>query len=183
MIVTHTQNAAGQRRIYLGGKGSLECWIDPDAATPGWSFHLTEAVAGNLLSDTDKRAWAVYMLMQLAAELNVPPDDLAAVPFEVIAALHNTDPFAGRRIATPRRKAIDAGYHGNHSATSPARRRISRHGTTPIPAALLSEQAISPANLYTVRAIIFGLIRMGAGKAEPSRIKARRRRSIFAPIS
>lgn len=110
MIVTHTQNAAGQSRVYLGGKGSLECWIEPTADNRAWCFHLEEAVCGNQLSDDDKRTWAIHTLMQLADELAVAPVDLAAVPYEMIAALHNTDPFAGRRIATPRRKAIDAGY-------------------------------------------------------------------------
>ncbi len=119
MIITHTQNATGQCRIYLGGKGSLECWIDPVAGSTCWTFHIEEAVAGNQLSDADKRTWAIYTLMQLADALGVAPDDLAAVPFEMIAALHITDPFAGQRIATPRRKAIDAGF----MATKPSIRR------------------------------------------------------------
>ena len=119
MIITHTQNATGQCRIYLGGKGSLECWIDPDADTTRWTFHVEEAVAGNRLSDFDKRTWAIFTLMQLADALGVAPDDLAAVPFEMIAALHSANPFTGRRIATPRRKAIEAGF----MATKPNVRR------------------------------------------------------------
>jgi hypothetical protein len=42
--------------------------------------------------------------------LNVHADALAAVPFEVIAALHAGDPYAGRRVATPKRRAIDNGF-------------------------------------------------------------------------
>lgn len=109
MIVTHTQNANGQRRIYLGGKSSLECWIEPKDRY-GWTFHFEEAVAGNHLSAEDKRDWAIHTLLSLATELNVAPQDLSAVPFERIAALHSADPFSGRRIATGRRKAIENGY-------------------------------------------------------------------------
>lgn len=39
MIITHTQNQAGYRRIYLGAKFSLECWIEPQADGRAWTFH------------------------------------------------------------------------------------------------------------------------------------------------
>lgn len=110
MIVTCTQNANGQRRIYLGGKSSIEAWIEPNADNIGWTFHLESAVTGQYLSDDDKRAWAIHMLTSLAEELSVSSDDLASVPYEAIAALHVVDPYAGRRIAVPRRRVIDAGY-------------------------------------------------------------------------
>ena len=110
MIVTHTQNMQGQKRVYLGGKGSLECWIEPRTDSTSWSFHVEEAVAGNRLSNNDKRAWAIHILRLLCDELNISPDDLADVPFEVIAALHAGDPFAGRRVAVPRRQVAEHGY-------------------------------------------------------------------------
>lgn len=110
MIVTHTQNAEGKRRVYLGGKGSLECWIDPKTDSNGWTFHVTEAVTGNQLTPDDQRLWARHTLLKLAEELDVSPPDLYAVPFEAIAALHTTDPFAGRRVATPRRKTMDQAF-------------------------------------------------------------------------
>ena len=109
MIITHTQNSTGQRRLYIGGKGSLECWLEP-ADDGSWTFKLDEAVTGNRIPDTDKHTWAIHTLARLADELDVSFDDLAAVPFETIAALHSSDPFAGRRVATGRRKAIDNGY-------------------------------------------------------------------------
>ena len=105
MIVTHAQNEAGQRRVYLGGQGSLHCWIEPKDDASAWSFHLEPAVTGNPLTDDQRREWAVYTLTQLADQLAVAPTDLATVPFECIAALHTADPFATGRIATPRRKA------------------------------------------------------------------------------
>ena len=110
MIITHTLNANGQPRIYLGGKGSLECWLEPDAKRQSWTFHAEEAVTGNQLTEADKRDWAIHMLMKLATALDVTPNDLASVPFEAIAALHTEDPFACRRIATPRRQAVSQGY-------------------------------------------------------------------------
>lgn len=113
MIITHTINPDGRRRLYLGAKGSLECWLEPrqvdSAGMPDWSFHLEEAFTGNRLTDADKREWAVYMLAALAAELDVPPDDLAAVPFEAIAALHAGSPFENRRMPTSKRAPVN-GY-------------------------------------------------------------------------
>lgn len=110
MIVTHTQNAQGQHRVYLGGKGSLECWIEPEADKRAWIFRLDEAVTGNRLSDDDKRIWAIHTLLELANELHVLPDELKSVPFEMIAALHASDPYAGRRMAAPRRQVLDQAF-------------------------------------------------------------------------
>jgi hypothetical protein len=110
VIVTHTQNADGQRRIYLGGKSSLEAYIEPKADNIGWTFHLDQAVTGNQLTDADTKAWAIHTLLKLSEELDVAPDDLAAVPFESIAALHTTSPFEGRRIAAGRRASINHGF-------------------------------------------------------------------------
>lgn len=103
VIVTHTQNAQGQRRIYLGAKSSLECWIEPKDDNRSWSFHLDKAVTGNQLTEADTKTWAIHTLIKLAEALNVRPDDLAGVPFESIAALHSIDPFTGRRVSAGRR--------------------------------------------------------------------------------
>jgi len=110
MIVTHTQNAQGHTRIYLGGRGSLECWIEPNADKTTWHFHMAEAVTGNQITNEDKRLHAVYTLFELASALNIPPRELASVPYEMIASLHDTDPFAGRRVATPKRRTIEQGF-------------------------------------------------------------------------
>jgi len=110
MIVTHTQNAAGQRRVYLGGKSSLECWITPHDDGKGWRWNADHAVSGNPLSADDARAWVNFMINQLAEAVGVAPNDLPTVPFEVIAALHTANPFDGRRIAAPRRNALDQGF-------------------------------------------------------------------------
>lgn len=107
MIITHTQNADGARRVYLGGKGSVECYIVPAADNRAWTFHLDPAVTGNVLTPEDLRTWAVHTLTELARTLDVAPDTLKAVPFECIAALHQSDPFASRRLAVPRRKAAE----------------------------------------------------------------------------
>ena len=110
MIVTHAQNAEGHRRIYLGGKASIECWIEPKADGVTWSFHLDTAATGTQLDPDQQREWAVHTLLRLAQELNVSPHDLSVVPFEQIAALHHTDPFASRRVATPRRQSPENGF-------------------------------------------------------------------------
>lgn len=131
MIVTHTRNAEGRCRVYLGGKGSLECWIEPKADGRGWSFHINQAVTGNALTPEDERAWAVHMLFALARLLNTPPGELADVPFECIAALHSEDPYANRRVAAPRRRAIDNGFMGTvPGITRPQGDYIQRDGAS-----------------------------------------------------
>jgi hypothetical protein len=56
MIITHAQSPSGQRRIYLGGKSSLECWIEPRADGSGWTFHLDRAVTGTQLTSEEERS-------------------------------------------------------------------------------------------------------------------------------
>lgn len=110
MIITHTVNAKGQRRVYLGGKSSLECWVEPLTDGSQWSFRLETAVAGNPISAAEQKAWAFETLLALARVLEVPPDALADVPFERIAALHMSSPFDCRRVALPRSKPIENGF-------------------------------------------------------------------------
>ena len=109
MIVTHTQNADGHRRVYLGVKASLDYWIEPNPDGT-WSFHLDDAIAGIPTDDALKRDCAKHMLLKLADELAVAPDDLASVPFEAIAALHTASVFANRRVPTPKRAPIENAY-------------------------------------------------------------------------
>lgn len=122
MIITHAQNVAGDRRVYLGGKGSLECWIEP-AGEGRWSFHVDEAVTGNSISNDDKRAWAIHILTRLADELAIAPTDLLGTPFERIAALHTVNPYDGRRVATPPNRGLSQGFMATHPgsrSTDPA---------------------------------------------------------------
>jgi hypothetical protein len=110
MIITHTTNAEGQRRIYLGGKSSMECWIAPAADGKGWTFHVAEAVGGFRLADEEKRETAVHVLRQLADALHVSPHELREVTFCTLASLHEDDPSLGRRVVSPRRRVIDNGF-------------------------------------------------------------------------
>ena len=110
VIVTHTRNAEGQRRIYFGGKASVECWIEPEGDGGGWCFRWMPAVTGQPLSDADLRAIAEHTLRQLADELAVASDELSQVSFDDIAALHTTDPFVRRRMAQGRRRVAEQGF-------------------------------------------------------------------------
>jgi hypothetical protein len=110
VIVTHTQNADGQRRIYLGGKSSIEIWLEPKADGHGWSFRWEPAVTGQQLDAEQAHQAAIHLLRQLADELNVAPADLATVPWDSIAALHMTDPFSRRRVSLGRRRTIEQGF-------------------------------------------------------------------------
>lgn len=105
MIVTHTQNPQGHRRVYLGGKASIECWIEPAADGVAWSFHMDTATTTYPLPDDTMRACAKRVLYDLAAEVGAEPGDLKAVPFERIAALHTTNPADYGRAPAPRRQA------------------------------------------------------------------------------
>jgi hypothetical protein len=119
VIVTHTQDANGQCRIYLGGKSSLECWLEPKADSVGWSFCWEPAVTGQPLDSEQARQSAIHVLAQLSQLLKVRTQDLAAVPFETIAALHSSDPYSRRRVSQGRRRTIEQGY----MSTAPQARR------------------------------------------------------------
>lgn len=127
VIITHAQNPQGLRRIYLGGKSSLECWIEPDTAGHGWSFKAEEAHTGLPLSDADRRACMVHLLLELARTLDVSPDDLAATPYEAIAACHTANPLDSRRVPMPRSKTAEHGF----MATAPNIRRPATDFRTP----------------------------------------------------
>lgn len=110
MIVTATANAKGEQRLYLGGKASLECWIEPDPDGHGWSFHVEEAVTGNNLTLDDKRDFARHMLESLAALLETSLTELWTIPYSRIIALHCPNPFLGRRAPSPRKQFLDQGF-------------------------------------------------------------------------
>jgi hypothetical protein len=120
MIVTHAINSEGKSRIYLGGKGSVEAYLEPAADGRAWSFHIMPAATGLGLPPETMRQWAIYTLFELARALDVEPHDLKSVPFECIAALDAPDPFASRRIASPRRPAEHSYMAANPGTTRPA---------------------------------------------------------------
>lgn len=49
MIVTHTTNASGNRRVY--------CWIEPDTAGITWTFHIDVSPTGFPLPNEQLRDW------------------------------------------------------------------------------------------------------------------------------
>ncbi|MBX9862321.1 MAG: hypothetical protein K2Y42_06165 [Hyphomicrobium sp.] len=110
MIITHTQSQDGHRRIYLGAKLSLECWIEPKENGRAWTFHFDTGAGNSHMAPEYMRAWAESLLLQLCDELNVEPSLLADVPFEAIAALHTAPPTHHRRIASPLRKVTEYGF-------------------------------------------------------------------------
>ena len=109
VIITHATNRAGKARIFLGGRGSVDAYIDPDTNGRTWSFHIKPAPAACELPPDAMRAWAVHTLMELAKALDVAPEHLKDVPFECIAALHVPNPFENCRMRAPRRQP-DNGY-------------------------------------------------------------------------
>lgn len=110
MIITHATDRHGNRRVYLGGKASVECWIGPDADGTTWSFHTETAPGAYAPPDATMRAHATHILLALAAELGTPPEDLKTVPFERIAALHTANPAEYRRTAVPRSQQAQHGF-------------------------------------------------------------------------
>ena len=116
MLVTLTTNIHGHERIYLGGTGSFEVWLEKADDGRHWTLHAAEGLAGTPLAEADKRAVATHRLLSLCHLLdNCSPDDLAHVPWQVIKSLHNADNREHRRMATPRRNVAEQAY----MATSP----------------------------------------------------------------
>lgn len=128
MIVTHTVNPQGHRRIYLGGKASIECWIEPAADGKAWSFHLESSSSCYPRAEAELRQWAQQVLMKLAAELSVLPPELNTVPFDAIAALHTSDPVDYRRVPMSRRQRAEHGYFNTAPDITQPQSRFSRSG-------------------------------------------------------
>lgn len=128
MIVTHTTSADGQQRVYLGGKASLECWIEPQLDGIGWSLHAEIAPGTYPLPAEDMRAWMTHLLLALAKALTVAPADLKAVPFERIAALHTGSPQDYRRIPVPRRQINEHGFMATPPNITRPRADFTTHG-------------------------------------------------------
>lgn len=105
MIVTHTRNPQGHRRVYLGSKASVACWIEPAADGIAWSFHIDTAATAYPLSDDALRQMATHVLLELAAAIGATPQELKGVPFEGIAALHTANPADSARAPAPRAQA------------------------------------------------------------------------------
>lgn len=110
MIITHTVNAEGQRRVYLGGKSSMECWIEPQPDGVAWTFHTETAPGRFPLADDEAVEWMSYTRSNLARDLGVTPDRLDDVAFDRIAALHTTDGLDHRRVAVPRKQRAEHGF-------------------------------------------------------------------------
>ncbi|MDG4560705.1 MAG: hypothetical protein P9E88_05370 [Candidatus Competibacter sp.] len=109
MIITHTHDlVTDQHRVYLGGKSSLDFYIEPDADGIRWRVGVEPSVTGLPMEPDDQAAVVKHQLLRLARDLNVAPHDLAAVPYEVIAALHACNPFENRRMAAPRNRCQQA---------------------------------------------------------------------------
>jgi len=110
MIITHTTDPQGNRRVYLGVKSSFECWIEPGEDGCNWSFQCAQSLCSLPRPEADQRACAASALLGLADELGVAPPELKFVPFDAIAALHTESSAEGRRIAVPRSKTNAYGF-------------------------------------------------------------------------
>lgn len=119
MIVTLTTNVHGHQRLYLGGTGSFEIWLEKAEDGRHWTLHTANGLGGNHLAEADKRATAAHRLMALCEMLGCKPDDLPHVPFQVLASLHVSDVRENRRMATPRKSIVEHAY----MATAPDMRR------------------------------------------------------------
>ncbi|WP_072387130.1 hypothetical protein [Hyphomicrobium sp. CS1BSMeth3] len=110
MIITHAVDPHGNSRIYLGGKASIECWIEPSQEDASWTFHMQEGLSGTHLDHHQKHQWAIHILKALADEIGVAPSDLKGVPYHAIMNHHTPDPFDGRRAPAPRKQSYDTAY-------------------------------------------------------------------------
>lgn len=109
MIISHTVNVNGQRRIYLGGKGSIDTWLEPKDDGKAWRVRFTPDDMHMLTAD-DVRHSVVALMEKLASVLGVTAHQLDGVPFDAIARFHCTSTTRDRRIPSPQRDVIETGY-------------------------------------------------------------------------
>lgn len=110
MLVTRTTNIHQHERIYLGGTGSFEAYIEKAADGRHWHFRTNDGIGGCHLSEADKRACSIYWLANLCDLLGCGPDDLTHIPFQVIQSLHVGDERHNRRMASPRKTVAEHCY-------------------------------------------------------------------------
>ncbi len=110
MLLTHTVNHEGTRRIYLGCTFSLQAWLEASDDSTSWSFAYDVSQAPPHMDAYAMRQWAAGLLKTLADTLNVAPCELSQVPFDTIAKLHTVPDTHGRRIPSPQREVIETGY-------------------------------------------------------------------------
>jgi hypothetical protein len=118
MVITHTTNIQGRARIYLGVTGSLQGIIEPIDGTTTWKFDLLEGLGGSPLAETERKQCAIHILKVLSHEINVAYEDLAAVPFEMIATLHTASPLDHKRMAVPKKQTAETSYMASAPKTT-----------------------------------------------------------------
>lgn len=98
MIVTHTINSKGERRIYLGASSQLECYILPLADGTAWTLKYQASPMSRAIPQDRLHAWVRERLMALCDMLGVSLESLSSVPYDDIAALHTPPPIHDRRV-------------------------------------------------------------------------------------
>lgn len=109
MIISHTVNVNGKRRVYLGAKGSIDTWLEPKDDGKAWRVRCTPDDM-HMLTVDDVRQSVMALMEKLAAALGVTAHQLDAVPFDTIARMHSTSTTRDRRIPSPQRDVIETGY-------------------------------------------------------------------------
>lgn len=109
MIISHTVNVDGKRRIYLGAQSSIDTWLEPKEDGRHWSVRFNTSDCGYHSGDDILKA-IVGQMHQLAKALAVTPSQLDNISFDAIAALHTASTTRERRIPSPQRDTIETGY-------------------------------------------------------------------------
>lgn len=109
MIISHTVNVDGKRRIYLGAQSSIDTWLEPKEDGCGWSIRFNTNGCTYLGREELVRA-VIAQMHQLAETLNVTPHQLDDITFDRIAELHTVSTNRERRIPSPQRDIIETGY-------------------------------------------------------------------------
>lgn len=109
MIISHTVNVDGKRRIYLGAQSSIDTWLEPKDDGRRWSVRFNSSDCG-YHSREDILQAIVGQMNRLARALAVEPERLDDVAFDAIAALHTASNTRERRIPSPQRDTIETGF-------------------------------------------------------------------------
>lgn len=109
MIISHTVNVNGQRRIYIGAQSSIEIWLEPKEDGKRWSVrHNASGLAH--LEPRDLLHAVIAQMVALAQTMQVTPQQLDTMTFDAIAAFHSTSSTRERRIPSPQRDMVETGY-------------------------------------------------------------------------
>ena len=97
MLLTYCRDEAGQERLYLLPKGTVDVWLEPVGCDGRWAYHCQQAETDITLDFERVKAAPVReaLFLELAALVGCEPSRLDTVPF--VAFLDHVTPARDER--------------------------------------------------------------------------------------